>query len=198
MAGAPSGATATVSPLDPSAASPADALWMARALEQARAAAALGEVPVGAVLVHRGRILAEAHNLTVTTADPTAHAEMLALREGARRLGDWRLLETTLYATLEPCAMCAGAVVLGRVPRLVYGAADPKAGMVGSLADLVRDPRLNHRAEVVRGVLAEASAELLRGFFRELRGRGTGVAPGGSAMEQPPETGGGDAEGPRG
>lgn len=145
-------------------------MWMARALEQARAAALAGEVPVGAVLVHRGRLLAEAHNLTVTLADPTAHAELLALREGARRLGDWRLLETTLYATLEPCAMCAGAVVLGRVPRLVYGAADPKAGMVGSLGDLARDPRLNHRADVSAGVLEDASAELLRGFFRERRG----------------------------
>ncbi|MBW3534107.1 MAG: tRNA adenosine(34) deaminase TadA [Gemmatimonadetes bacterium] len=157
---------------------------MARALEQARAAAAVGEVPVGAVLVHQGGILAEAHNLTLTLGDPTAHAEILVLREGARRLGGWRLLDTTLYATLEPCAMCAGAVVLGRVPRLVYGAPDPKAGMVGSLGDLARDPRLNHRAEVTSGVLADASGELLRGFFRERR------EPGGPGAED----GGGGAQ----
>ncbi len=148
----------------------ADTLWMGRALEQARAAAVRGEVPVGAVLVKDGRLLAEAHNRTVTTADPTAHAEIVTLREGARRLGDWRLLDTTLYVTLEPCAMCAGALVLGRVPRLVYGAADPKAGMVDTLGDLLRDERLNHRAEVTAGILAEASAALLRAFFRERRG----------------------------
>jgi tRNA(adenine34) deaminase len=142
---------------------------MARALEQALAARALGEVPVGAVVVHRGSLIAEAHNLTLTISDPTAHAEVVALRRAALRLGDWRLLETTLYVTLEPCAMCAGAMVLGRVPRVVYGAADPKAGMAGSLGNLLQDPRLNHRCVVTTGVGAEVSAELLKSFFRERR-----------------------------
>lgn len=148
---------------------PEDRAWMARALEMARAAGAAGEVPVGAVVVRNGRLLAEAHNRTVSDADPTAHAEVLALRKAAGRLGDWRVLEATLYATLEPCALCAGAVVLSRVPRLVYAAPDPKAGMAGSLEDLVRDPRLNHRVELTRGVLEAESAELLREFFRARR-----------------------------
>lgn len=143
---------------------------MARALEQARLAALVGEVPVGAVLVGRGKLLAEAHNLTATDADPTAHAEVMVVRRAAARQGDFRLVDTTLYVTLEPCAMCAGALVLARVPRVVYGAADPKAGMAGTLGNLLQDPRLNHRAEVTGGVLAEASAELLRTFFRERRG----------------------------
>jgi tRNA(adenine34) deaminase len=142
---------------------------MARALEQALAARTLGEVPVGAVVVHRGVLVAEAHNLTVTISDPTAHAEIIALRRAALRLGDWRLLETTLYVTLEPCAMCAGAMVLGRVPRVVYGAVDPKAGMGGSLGNLLQDPRLNHRCVVTAGVGAAASSALLKDFFRERR-----------------------------
>jgi len=143
---------------------------MARALEQARVAASLGEVPVGAVLVQGDRILAEGHNLTRSTADPTAHAEVVTLRRGARRLGDWRLLDTTLYVTLEPCAMCAGAIVLARIPRVVFGAADPKAGMAGTLGDLLRHPDLNHRASVTSGILSSASARLLKDFFRERRG----------------------------
>ena len=143
---------------------------MARALEMARRAAVLGEVPVGAVVVRDGRILAEGHNLTATDADPTAHAEVVAIRAAARRLGDWRLTGTTLYATLEPCALCAGAVVLARIPRLVYGASDPKAGMAGSLENLLQDERLNHRVRLSAGVLATASSELLRSFFRERRG----------------------------
>lgn len=142
---------------------------MARALEQARLAAVHGEVPVGAVLVREGRLLAEAGNRILSGADPTAHAEVLALRAGAARLGDARLVDTTLYVTLEPCAMCAGAVVLARVPRVVFGARDPKSGMAGSLEDLLRDPRLNHRAEVAEGVLAEPAGELLRSFFRARR-----------------------------
>lgn len=142
---------------------------MARALERARAAAALGEVPVGAVLVREGRLLAEAGNRTLTDADPTAHAEMLALRTAGRREGAARLTETTLYVTLEPCAMCAGAIVLARVPRVVFGAWDPKSGMAGSLANLLQDPRLNHRAEVAPGVLAEPCGRLLRTFFRARR-----------------------------
>jgi len=125
---------------------------------------------VGAVVVRRGALVAEAHNLTLALSDPTAHAEVVALRRAALRLGDWRLIETTLYVTLEPCAMCAGAMVLGRVPRVVYGASDPKAGMAGSLGNLLQDPRLNHRCRVTPGVAAERSAELLKAFFRERRG----------------------------
>jgi len=127
-------------------------------------------VPVGAVIVRGGEVIAEAHNRTVEDCDPTAHAEALAIRSAARRLGDWRLEDCTLYTTLEPCAHCAGAVVLARVSRLVFGAADLKAGMAGSLDNLVQDPRLNHRVELLGGVLAEESGELLRGFFRARRG----------------------------
>ena len=142
---------------------------MARAFEQALAARAAGEVPVGAVIVRRGRLVAEAHNLTRTLSDPTAHAEVIVLRRAALRLGDWRLPETTLYVTLEPCAMCAGAIVLGRVPRVVYGAHDPKSGMGGSLGNLLQDPRLNHRCAVTANIAPEPVGELLRSFFREKR-----------------------------
>lgn len=143
---------------------------MREALGMARRAGEAGEVPVGAVLVDAGgRTVAADHNRTRERSDPTAHAEMLVLRRGAAALGDWRLLGHTLYVTLEPCAMCAGALILGRVPRLVFGARDPKAGMCGSLEDLVRDPRLNHRVEVVEGVLAGEAAGLLRAFFRARR-----------------------------
>ncbi len=142
---------------------------MARALEQARLAVALGEVPVGAVLVRDDRLVAEGHNRTFLDADPTAHAESVVIRSAAARQGDFRLEGTTLYVTLEPCAMCAGAIVLARVPRLVYGARDPKAGMVGSLGNLLQDPRLNHRCTITPDVLADASADLLRSFFRARR-----------------------------
>ena len=147
-----------------------DAIWMARAFEMALLAGTRGEVPVGAVVTQRGQLLAEGHNLTVTERDPTAHAEVVVLREAARRIGDWRLLECTLYVTLEPCAMCAGASVLSRIPRLVFGATDPKAGMVGSLENLAQDERLNHTIQVTGGVLAEASGTLLKEFFRARRG----------------------------
>lgn len=143
---------------------------MARALELARAAAFRGEVPVGAVLVKDGRLIAEAHNRTTTWKDPTAHAESVAIRRAAQRLGDWRLLDTTLYVTLEPCAQCAGAIVLARIPRVVVGAMDPKTGMAGSLENLVQDPRLNHRVELTTGILEDASGDLLRRFFRARRG----------------------------
>ena len=146
-----------------------DVEWMARALELARRAAAAGEVPVGAVIVRDGEVVGEGYNLTVTEADPTTHAEVVAIRRAAATVGDWRLLDCTLYVTLEPCAMCAGAIVLARIPRVVFGASDPKAGMAGSLGNLLQDRRLNHRCEVTSGVLAEESGELLRAFFRERR-----------------------------
>lgn len=142
---------------------------MARALERAREAAVSGEVPVGAVIVRDGVVVAEGLNRTVGRSDPTAHAEVIAIRAAARRQGDWRLERTTLYVTLEPCAQCAGSIVLARIPRVVYGAADPKAGMAGSLENLLQDRRLNHRARLTAGVLAEASGELLRAFFRARR-----------------------------
>ena len=148
-----------------------DEFYMQRALELARAAAARGEVPVGALVVRGGAIIAESANRREEAKDPTAHAELLAIQAAARELGGWRLTGTTLYVTLEPCAMCAGALVLARVERLVYGADDPKAGAVRSLYRLVEDERLNHRLEVVRGVLAAECGEVLREFFRRRRQR---------------------------
>jgi tRNA(adenine34) deaminase len=142
---------------------------MQRALELAHAALGAAEVPVGCVLVQGARLIAEAHNLTRTIDDPTAHAEMVVLRRAAARLGTSRLLDTTLYVTLEPCAMCAGAIVLAKVRRVVFAADDPKTGMCGSLGCIVQDRRLNHRVELTRGVLAPEAAELLRGFFRARR-----------------------------
>ncbi len=142
---------------------------MRRALDLAGSAAAADEVPVGAVVVVDGAVVAEAHNEPRRRNDPTAHAEILALRRAAERLGHWWLDGATLYVTLEPCAMCAGAVVLARIERLVYAAADPKAGMAGSLACLPQDPRLNHRVEITAGVLADDAAALLRSFFRARR-----------------------------
>ena len=142
---------------------------MQRALEQARAALTDDEVPIGAVIVQDGRLLAEAYNLTRTSSDPTAHAESVAIRRAATRLGGWRLLDATLYVTLEPCAMCAGAIVLARIERVVYGTADPKAGMCGSLGCIVQDRRLNHRVALTAGVLAEPAGALLRSFFRQRR-----------------------------
>jgi tRNA(adenine34) deaminase len=127
------------------------------------------DVPVGAVLVHGGEVIGAGHNERELREDPSAHAEMIAIREGARALGSWRLLNTVLYVTLEPCAMCAGAIVLARIPRVVYGAVDPKAGAAGSVLDILAEPRLNHRPDVAGGLLAEESAELLRAFFRPRR-----------------------------
>jgi tRNA(adenine34) deaminase len=150
---------------------PEDAMWMQRALEQARAGAhtPAAEVPVGAVIVVHGRLLAESPNRIRTDADPTAHAELVALRRAAARLGVARLTEATLYVTLEPCAMCAGAMVLARIQRLVYGAYDPKTGMCGSLGCTVQDRRLNHYVPLTAGVLAEEAATLLREFFAARR-----------------------------
>lgn len=148
-----------------------DVKFMREALAEARAAASLGEVPVGAVAVREGAIVGRGHNLRESTNDPLAHAELLAIAEAARTTGHWRLIGCTLYVTLEPCAMCAGALVNSRVERLVYGARDPKAGFVGSLGDLVRDSRLNHRLAVTEGVLAEDCGKLLEDFFAGLRAR---------------------------
>ncbi|HEY8206873.1 MAG TPA: tRNA adenosine(34) deaminase TadA [Myxococcaceae bacterium] len=144
---------------------------MERALSLAREAANLGEVPVGAVAVKDGAVVGEAFNRRETDRDPLAHAELLALAQAARRMGAWRLTGVTLYVTLEPCAMCAGALVQSRVSRLVFGARDPKAGAVGSLYDLARDARHNHRVEVTAGVMEEESGTLLKDFFRALRER---------------------------
>jgi len=142
---------------------------MAAALEEARAAARAGDVPVGCVVVREGRIIARGRNRREADRDPTAHAELLALREAARAVGAWRLAGCTVVVTLEPCAMCAGALVLARVDRLVYGSADPKAGACGSLFDIPRDPRLNHRVAVVRGILEADCGNVLREFFQARR-----------------------------
>lgn len=146
-----------------------DERWMRVALEQAAAAEALGEVPVGAAIVRAGELVSTGHNLTHTLQDPSAHAEMVAIRRAAAAVGEWRLLECTLYVTLEPCAMCSGVIVLARIPRLVFAAHDPKAGMSGSLANLVQHPRLNHRVQLATGVLADEAGEVLRAFFRARR-----------------------------
>jgi tRNA(adenine34) deaminase len=143
--------------------------WMALALEEARAALGHDDVPVGAVIVHGGAVIAARHNERERAADPTAHAEVLALRDAARALGQWRLDECTMYVTLEPCAMCAGAMVNARLGRLVYAADDPKAGAAGSVYSLLEGDRLNHRVELARGDHAEEAGELLRSFFRDRR-----------------------------
>ncbi len=142
---------------------------MRLALREAERALEHDDVPVGCVIAHEGEVLASAPNERELRADPTAHAEVLALREASARLGTWRIGGTVLYVTLEPCAMCAGAIVLGRVPRVVYGATDPKAGAAGSVLDVLGEPRLNHRPAVAGGLLAEASADLLRTFFATRR-----------------------------
>ncbi|RMG36054.1 MAG: nucleoside deaminase [Planctomycetota bacterium] len=149
-----------------------DERWMRVALEQARAAAEREEVPVGAVIVHQGRAIAAAHNQREALSDPTAHAEMIAITQAAEALQSWRLLDCTLYVTLEPCPMCAGAVVQARIPRVVYGAADPKAGACHTLYRITDDERLNHRAVVIGGVCEEQSRRLLREFFLRQRRRG--------------------------
>ena len=148
---------------------PTDAEWMDRAIELARGCLDHDDVPIGCVVVQGDRELAAAGNERELRQDPTAHAEVLALRTAAEALGSWRLEGCTLVVTLEPCAMCAGAIVLARVARLVVGAPDPKAGFTGSLGNIVQDPRLNHRAELVTGVQADASGALLRTFFRDRR-----------------------------
>lgn len=142
---------------------------MVRALELAQGAAELGESPVGAVIVQDGKIVGEGHNLVETEKDPTAHAELIALRHAAKTSGDWRLLRSTVYVTLEPCIMCAGALLHARVHRVVYGARDNRWGAVGSLFDFSHDPRINHKIEVVSGIMENEAAQLLQGFFGKLR-----------------------------
>lgn len=146
-----------------------DAAFMSRALELARMAEAAGEVPVGAVIVKNGDIVGEGWNRPISTSDPTAHAEIVALRAAAQNLNTYRLLDTTLYVTLEPCAMCAGAMVHSRVRRLVYGATDPRAGAAGSIFNIVQHTALNHRIDVAGGVMADECGALLRSFFAARR-----------------------------
>ena len=146
-----------------------DQIYMRAAIAEARLAEAKGEVPIGAVLVHEGRIIGRGHNLRETSNDPTTHAEMVAIREAAHAIGHWRLLETTLYVTLEPCVMCMGAIILARIPRLVYACRDPRAGAVGSIYDFAQDERFNHKVAVTEGVLGKECSSMLSGFFQQLR-----------------------------
>jgi tRNA(adenine34) deaminase len=149
---------------------PRDEYFMRLALREATRALDHDDVPIGALVVRDGEVIGSGHNEREVRADPTAHAEMIALREAARAIGTWRVLDAVLYVTLEPCAMCAGAIVLARVPRVVFGASDPKAGAAGSVFDILAEPRLNHRPQVAAGLLAEESADLLRSFFAPRRG----------------------------
>ena len=148
-----------------------DHLFMKQALEEAKKAAVLGEVPIGAILVYNGEIIARAHNLRETTQNATTHAELEVIQEACEKIGSWRLENTTLYVTLEPCPMCAGAILQSRVPRVVYGARDLKAGCVDSLYHLLNDARFNHECEVTEGILAEECGQILTDFFRALRER---------------------------
>jgi len=148
-----------------------DVRFMREAIEEARKAASLREVPIGAVIVRNGEIIGRGHNLRESMRDPTAHAEILAIRQASERLNAWRLLDCTLYVTLEPCPMCAGAILQSRIARVVYGTDDPKAGCAGTLMNLLQDKRFNHRAEVTSDVLRSECSEMLTGFFRALRNR---------------------------
>ncbi len=149
-----------------------DFFWMGRALKLAQQAGEKGEVPVGALLVRGDVLIAEASNLREARGNPIAHAEMLALQAASEEIGNWRFVDTTLYVTLEPCPMCAGAIVLARIPRVVYATTDPKSGAAGTLYNILQDKRLNHRVEVVSGILAEESSALLKSFFRQRRNKG--------------------------
>jgi tRNA(adenine34) deaminase len=148
---------------------PRDEYFMRLALREAEQALEHDDVPIGAVVVREGEVIGAGHNERELRSDPTAHAEMIALREAARTLHSWRVLDAVMYVTLEPCAMCAGAVVLARVPRVIYGTADPKAGAAGSVFDVLGEPRLNHRPQVAGGLLAGECADLLRAFFAPRR-----------------------------
>lgn len=149
-----------------------DRAWMREALIEAEQARVHEDVPIGALAVWRGEVIGRGHNQREADQDPTAHAEMIALRQAATVIGHWRLEDVTLYCTLEPCCMCAGAMVLARLPRLVYATTDPKAGAAGSVMDLLRHPRLNHQVQVEQGLFADEAAEQIRQFFRELRAQG--------------------------
>jgi tRNA(adenine34) deaminase len=149
-----------------------DEHWMRAALLEADKALEYRDVPVGAVAVRHGQIIGRGYNRREADTDPTAHAEMIAIRAAAQVVGFWRLEEVTLYCTLEPCCMCGGAMVLARLPRLIYATTDPKAGAAGSILDVVRHPQLNHQVQVEQGLLAEEAAEQLRAFFRQLRAEG--------------------------
>jgi tRNA(adenine34) deaminase len=146
-----------------------DNIFMREALKSAQLAQELGEVPIGAVLVHEGEIIGRGYNLRETSQDPTTHAEMIAIRQGAAQLGSWRLLDCTLYVTLEPCVMCMGAIILARIPRLVFGCRDPRVGAAGSIYNFSLDERFNHRVVTSEGVLGEECSALLSRFFQELR-----------------------------
>jgi tRNA(adenine34) deaminase len=148
-----------------------DAYWMGKAIAQAKRAEAIGEVPIGAVLVRDGAVIARGHNLRESSQDPSAHAELIAIRKAARKLGSWRLSGATLYVTLEPCTMCMGAVILSRLERVVFGSFDPKGGAAGSLFDLSNDKRLNHSVTLTPGVRGEETSALLSNFFAALRAR---------------------------
>jgi tRNA(adenine34) deaminase len=148
---------------------PRDEYFMRLALREAMQALDHDDVPIGAVVVRDGEVIGAGHNERELRADPTAHAEMIALREASRQLGSWRVLDSVMYVTLEPCAMCAGAIVLARIPRVVFGATDPKAGAAGSVLDVLDVPQLNHRPQVESGLLAEECADLLRAFFAPRR-----------------------------
>ena len=145
--------------------------WMRRAISEACRAEARQEVPIGCVIVREGKIIARGHNLRETAQDPAAHAELIAIRKAARKLGSWRLLDTTLYVTLEPCTMCMGAIILARIPRLVFGCYDPKGGAAGSVYDLSNNPSLNHSVELISRVMEDECSGLLSKFFSELRRR---------------------------
>ncbi|WP_423800277.1 tRNA adenosine(34) deaminase TadA [Neobacillus sp. SAB-20_R2A] len=148
-----------------------DEKFMLEAIAEARKAEELNEVPIGAVLIHDGNIIARAHNLRESEQNATAHAELLAIDQACRETGSWRLEDTTLYVTLEPCPMCSGAIILSRVKRVVYGASDPKGGCAGTLMNLLQDSRFNHQCEVVKGVLAEECGSMLSSFFQKIRDR---------------------------
>jgi tRNA(adenine34) deaminase len=151
--------------------------WMALAISEAAKARAKEEVPIGCVIVRDGKIIARGHNLRESTQDPAAHAELIAIRKAARKLDSWRLLDTTLYVTLEPCIMCMGAIILARIPTVVFGCHDPKGGAAGTLYDLSDDPRLNHRVELVPRVLEGECSSLLSSFFADLRRRKKAAVP---------------------
>lgn len=148
-----------------------DRQFMHLALEEAKKAGNLGEVPIGAIIIHKGEVIASASNLRETTQNAVTHAELMAIQQACEKIGSWRLEETTLYVTLEPCPMCAGAILQSRIPRIVYGARDMKAGCVDSLYRLLNDPRFNHECEITEGVLAEECGQILTDFFRVLRER---------------------------